>query len=219
VTVDISALVIGDNRFSFHRFERMGPLLEDTLSSIGVDADLTTDRERLTDLDEYDVLVDYTTDSTLTDEQLDGILSFVETGGGYAGVHCASDLTATVDGHRDEPVPELRDLIGGHFVTHPSQAAFDVNVVYSHHPVSADLDDFQVWDEPYVLDYDDDVTVLARMDHPENGDMPVSWLKEYGDGRVFYCSLGHDYPAHVNDGTRELLHNGVRWAAGGPPGE
>jgi type 1 glutamine amidotransferase len=219
VTTDIRALIIGGNRFSFHRFDRMGPLLEETVTSIGVNADLTTDRDTLTDLDGYDVIVDYTTDSTLSDEQLDGLLSFVEAGGGYAGVHCASDLTATVDGHRDEPVPELRDMIGGHFLRHPSQTTFAVKVAYSHHPVSADLDDFQVWDEPYVVDYDDDVTVLARMDHPEVGDAPVSWVTEYGDGRVFYSSLGHDYPAHVNDGAQALLQNGVRWAAGGPPDE
>jgi len=53
------------------------------------------------------------------------------------------------------------------------------------------------------------------MDHPENEDMPVSWVKEYGDGRVFYCSLGHDYPARENEGVKALVRNGVRWAAGG----
>ncbi|RDI72153.1 ThuA domain-containing protein [Halopelagius longus] len=216
MATEIQALLLGGNRFPFHRFERMGPVLEETLAPVGVEADLTTDRESVTDLDGYDVLVDYTTDSTFTDEQLDCILSFVESGNGYAGVHCASDLT-TVDGeNRDEPVPELREMLGGHFVTHPSQGAFDVNVVYSHHPVSADLDDFRVWDEPYVVEYDDEVTVLARMDHPENGDTPVSWVKEYGDGRVFYCSLGHDYPAIATDGTQALLQNGVQWAADTP---
>lgn len=213
---EIRALIAGDDSFSFHRFERMGPLLEETLAPIGVEGDLTTDREAFADLDGYDVVVDYTTDSTLTDEQLEGILSFVDAGNGYAGIHCASDLTTTVAENRDEPVPELRELIGGHFITHPAQASFDVNIVYSHHPVSADVADFRVWDEPYVVDVDDDLTILARMDHPENGDMPVSWVKEHGDGRVFYCSLGHDYPAHVNEGVQALVRNGVRWAAGGP---
>lgn len=75
-------------------------------------------------------------------------------------------------------MPELRGLIGGNFVTHSTQSQFDVNVVYSRHPVSADFEDFRLWDEPYVVDYDDDLTVLARMDYPENGDLPVSWVKE-----------------------------------------
>lgn len=210
---EIDALVIGGNRFPFHRFETMGPLIERTLAGADVNADLTTDRDALLDLAGYDVLVDYTTDSTLTDDQQDGLLSFVEGGGGYAGVHCASDLTTAEGEGREEPVPALRELIGGHFVTHPEQAAFDVNVVYSHHPVSAGIEDFHVWDEPYVVDYDEDVQVLARMDHPENGDMPVAWVKPYGDGRVFYCSLGHHRPAHTNAGVQSLLVNGVRWAA------
>ncbi|NUB93609.1 ThuA domain-containing protein [Haloterrigena sp. SYSU A121-1] len=219
MTTDKQALVVGGNRFPFHRLERMGPLIEDALAPAGIEVELTTDRESLTDLDGYDVLVDYTTDSTLTDAQREGLLSFVDAGNGYAGVHSASDLT-TVDGeNRDEPAPELRELIGGHFLTHPAQGAFDVNIVYSHHPVSADLEDFRVWDEPYVLECDDDLTVLARMDHPEIGEMPVSWVKEYGDGRVFYCSLGHDRPAITADGTRALLRNGVRWAADSSAGE
>lgn len=208
------ALVIGGNRFPFHRFEKMGPLLQRAIATDGIAVDLTTDRdaflrERSAD---YDVLVDYTTDSTLTDDQRSGLRSFVEDGGGYAGIHCAADLTTVVDGSRDEPFPELRALIGGHFVTHPEQGTFDVNVVDSHHPVSAGLEDLTVWDEPYVVDHDDDVQVLARMDHPENGDVAVAWVKPYGDGRVFYCSLGHDAPAITNEGVGALLVRGVRWA-------
>ncbi|WP_217642026.1 ThuA domain-containing protein [Halostagnicola kamekurae] len=69
-----------------------------------------------------------------------------------------------------------------------------------------------MWDEPYVLEYDD-VRVIARMDHPENGDMPVPWAKSFADGRVFYCSLGHDLPGLRNDGVQRLLERGIRWAA------
>jgi uncharacterized protein len=46
------------------------------------------------------------------------------------------------------------------------------------------------------------VGVLARLDatkidlkvldlHPSDGDFPVAWVKNYGNGRVFYSSLGH----------------------------
>lgn len=209
---DIEALVIGEETFPFHDFGKMEPLFEDAVGEVA-NLETTTDRDELADLSGYDVLVDYLTDSTLTDDQRDGLLSFVEDGGGYVGVHCASDLTTTDDGGRDEPFPELRDLIGGHFVTHPEQGSFDVHVVDHHHPVSADVSRFRVWDEPYHVDVDDDVQVLARMDHPKLGDMPVAWAKEYYDGRVFYLSLGHDRPAFTCDGVRRFLANGIEWAA------
>lgn len=89
-----------------------------------------------------------------------------------------------------------------------------MTVVDSHHPVTADLDGFRVWDEPYRLDVGD-VRVLARMDHPELGDVPVAWVQAYGDGRSCYCSLGHGPHALANDGVRALLGAGARWAARG----
>jgi len=215
-----SVLAIGGDRFPFHRFEDRGPEIAAVLSDVA-DVTLTTDRGDLVDLAGYDVVLDYLTDSTLTDEQRDGLLSFVADGGGYVGLHCAADLTSTAAGDpdelidaRDEPFPELRDLIGGHFLTHPEQTRFDVHVVDHYHPITADLGDVTVWDEPYVVDVDDDVRVLARMDHPEHADTPVAWTRPYGDGRVFYCSLGHGTPAVTNDGVGALLRNGVRWAAG-----
>lgn len=208
-------VVLGGNRFPFHRIERLGPVLERSLHDRGIDTEVTTDRDVLCEerISEYDAVVDITTDSTLNERQESGLRSFVQSGGGYVGIHGAADLTTTADERFEEPIPELRELIGGHFLGHPEQSTFDVNVVDSHHPITADLDGFTVWDEPYVLEYDDDVRVLARMDHPENGDMPVAWVKSFGDGRVFYCSLGHDLPGLRNDGVQTLLERGIRWAA------
>lgn len=224
----VSVLAIGGNRFPFHRFERRGPTIRDALGD-RVDVTLTTEKDDLAALEPdgegdgsgYDVVLDYLTDSTLTDAQREGLLSFVADGGGYVGVHCAADLTSTesttqgeVIDHREEPVEGLRELVGGQFRTHPEQTTFAVRVVDHYHPVTATLSDFRVWDEPYVVDVDDDVSVLARMDHPEHADTPVAWVKRYGEGRVFYCSLGHGEPALTTPGVRALLDAGVRWTAG-----
>jgi type 1 glutamine amidotransferase len=212
---DVRVLALGGNRFSFHRFEKMGPVLERFLGEAGVAAEPTTDRDALLDVGEYDALVDYTTDSTLTDAQRDALLSFVDGGGGYVGLHCASDLTTTEGEGRDEPFPKLRELVGGHFVGHPEQGALDVRVVDHHHPTTAGLDDLALWDEPYRVEIADDVRVLARMDHPGMGDMPAAWVREHGDGRVFYCSLGHGLPAFTDPGFQTFVARGTRWAADG----
>jgi uncharacterized protein len=218
--IELSVLAIGGNRFPFHRFEERGPLLADAFGN-RIDVTLTTKKDDLVDLSPYDAVLDYLTDSSLTEDQRESLLSFVESGGGYAGIHCAADLTSTepddpsdVIDFKDEPFPELRDLIGGHFLTHPEQTVFDVHVIDHHHPITASLDSITVWDEPYVLDVDDDIRVLARMDHPEHADMPVAWTKEYGDGRVFYSSLGHGTPSLTHEGVQQLVRNGTRWVAG-----
>lgn len=215
----IDALVIGETTFGFHSFDEMGPLLSEALAG-DVATTTTTDRDDLLELGEYDVLVDTLTDSTLTDAQLDALLSFVRGGGGYVGVHCASDLTSTAgpDGGlegRDEPFPELRDMLGGHFLTHPEQQDVDVEIVDREHAITEGVENFTVYDEPYQVEVDDDVHLLARMNMDGNlAGMPVAWVKPYGEGRVFYLSLGHTEEALEHPTVGTVLSRGARWSCG-----
>ena len=43
--------------------------------------------------------------------------------------------------------------------------------------------------------------------------MPVTWLKTYGEGRVFYCSLGHDAALTRQPETLTMVTRGMVWAA------
>ncbi|WP_227378779.1 ThuA domain-containing protein [Haladaptatus halobius] len=214
----INALVIGENTFPFHKLAEMAPHIDAALSDVA-ETELTTNRRKLEDLSGYDIVVDYLTDSTLTDEQYASLRSFVADGGGYLGIHCAADLTSTSDGTggiktREEPIPELRELLRGHFVDHPEQSTFGVDLYDGDHPVTANVADFEVFDEPYQVDFDDDeVRVLAWMDHPGFERNPVVWVREHGDGRVCYSSLGHTVDAFEHEQHRRLLQNAVRWTA------
>lgn len=214
--VRIDALLIGEN--SVHPFEQKAPLIEAALGA-SVDVERSTDVAAFEALSAYDVVVDYLTDSTLTDGQLAGLRSFVTGGGGYLPIHCAADLTTYVDDgeftSRDEPVPVLRELIGGHFLDHPAHSAFVVDVVDTEHPVTNGVANFEVFDEPYQVAYDEDrIHVLARMDHPHlDVAYPVVWVRESGDGRVCYCSLGHTDEALEHESFRRILHNAIRWVA------
>lgn len=211
-------LAIGGTAFPFHDFEEVGARFEAVLGN-AVDLTLTTDKDALSDLDGYDVVLDYLTDSTLSDEQREGLLAFVREGNGYVGVHCAADLTSTapedpedVLDTREEPLAELRELIGGRFLDHPEQSEFGVEIVDDDHPITASVGGFTVFDEPYQVECDD-VDVLARMDHPDLEEYPVAWTNSYGEGRVYYLSLGHTEEVFETDGFRSLLVNGVEWAA------
>ena len=47
-------------------------------------------------------------------------------------------------------------------------------------------------------------------------DMPVAWTKYWGNGRVFYCSLGHhDDVFDKSPNAQELMRRGMLWAAEG----
>jgi len=51
--------------------------------------------------------------------------------------------------------------------------------------------------------------------HVPNGvvDMPVAWTKYYGQGRVFYCSLGHHAAVVRQPEVLRLCLRGLLWAA------
>jgi len=56
---------------------------------------------------------------------------------------------------------------------------------------------------------------VADGPHVKNGnfDMPVVWTKYYGEGRVFYSSLGHQANIVAQEDPLRILTRGLLWAA------
>ena len=48
---------------------------------------------------------------------------------------------------------------------------------------------------------------------PDN-DNAVSWLREYGKGRLFYCSLGHNRGVFWTPGILQHYLDGIQYAMG-----
>lgn len=158
-------------------------------------------------LDPYDLIVFYYTVGEISDAQKNGLLNWVASGKGYAGVHSAADS------FRD--CPEYRAMVGGHFVTHPRYRDYQVSIVDPEHPITQGLTEFMIRDEQYILDYDPRVHALAGALY-QGKSMPVAWTKPWGRGRVFYLALGHDPAACRQEMFRTLLQRGAAWA-GRPP--
>lgn len=206
---DIAVLVFGEDTYDFHRLDEKGSLFESFLGERGIDVTVTTDLDVLQreSVSGFDVVIDYLTRSTFTAEQREGLFGFVRDGGGYVGVHCAADVSSFVE----EPDEELAALVGGAFLDHPEQSEFSVRVLDHNHPITAGLNDFTVFDEPYNVRWNDDVDVLACMDHPKLGDVPVVWTRTEGDGRVCYCSLGHTDSVFEHPSFQQLITRAIRW--------
>ena len=56
---------------------------------------------------------------------------------------------------------------------------------------------------------------VADGPHVGNGPvgMPVVWTKVYGQGRVFYNSLGHQVNSVASEPCLTLMRRGFKWAA------
>jgi uncharacterized protein len=165
------------------------------------------------------LIVPVWTMGTIGDEQLKNVCSAVRGGVGVAGCHggmCDSFRAAT----------EWQFMTGGQWVAHPGNdgVEYTVHLTDGSHPLTAGMDDFKVRSEQYYMHVDPAVKVLATTRFPTadgphlgNGqvDMPVVWTKVYGQGRVYYNSLGHQANIVEMPPVLELMRRGFLWAAAG----
>ncbi len=67
------------------------------------------------------------------------------------------------------------------------------------------------------LDTSDPTTRNVKEWKDGDEDTGISWVKEVGKGRVFYCSLGHNDPIFMNPVLLEHFLRGIQFAAGDFP--
>ena len=202
------------------------------------DTYLRTDSELLTkkklgnnakNLDYFDAVMFYTTgELDLNDEQKAALLSFVkEDGKGFLGTHSATDTFYKW--------PEYGDLIGAYFNEHPwMQVHCEINVEDRTFPATRHFPArFPIYDEIYQFKAPysrDKLRVLMSVDpksvdlknprvHRTDQDFAVTWVKQYGKGRVFYSSLGHREDIWDRQDIQQMWTEAVKWAMGLTPGD
>jgi type 1 glutamine amidotransferase len=138
--------------------------------------------------------------------------AYVRGGGGFVGVHSASDT--------EYGWPFYAELVGARFAGHP--AVQPVTVRFRPGALTAGLPaTWRVTDEPYNFrGRPRGVQVLATLDEStySGGTMgaehPIAWTAEVGRGRSFYTGLGHPDAIYADPVFRTLLAAGIRYAAG-----
>ena len=170
-------------------------------------------------LNSLSLIVPVWTMGTIGEEQLKNVCAAVRGGVGIAGCHggmCDSFRAAT----------EWQFMTGGQWVAHPGNdgVEYTVKITGGENPITAGISDFKVRSEQYYMHVDPAVNVLATTRFPTadgphvgNGpvDMPVVWTKVYGQGRVYYNSLGHQANIVSMPPVLELMRRGFLWAASG----
>jgi hypothetical protein len=144
------------------------------------------------------------------------LLEFVAGGKGIVGIH-ASVATGWT---------EYLEMMGGPFGGHVTGQVW-IKPVEPAHPVCAPLNgrSFQLFDEIYVSEASDfrkGLRVLLTLDLDKmpdpgkrsDGDYVISWIRPYGKGRVFYCSLGHEPSSYSNPHVLAHYLAGIQFALG-----
>ena len=181
------------------------------------DASTLTARE----LAACDAVVFYTTGELPLPER-DALLAYVRRGGGFVGIHCATDTFYEW--------PEYGAMVGAYFDGHPWTQEVRVKVEDGWHPATKHLGDaFTIEDEIYqfrnwergkvhvLLSLDvASVDLAAKGVKRGDGDFALAWCKRHGRGRVFYTALGHGMRAWMDERFLEHVLGGVAWAAAAP---
>jgi uncharacterized protein len=166
-------------------------------------------------LKKFDGLFFYTTGMILPDgEPREALLEFVKSGKGFVGVHSATDTFA-------EFKPYV-SFINGNFDGHPWGAG-ETCAFTNHEPTHATVKmwpaEFKWKDEIYQYKGYDPKAVrvllsLNMADTKTKGGyhVPVCWVRDYGDGRLFYTNLGHNESTWKEERYREHLLEGFKWS-------
>jgi type 1 glutamine amidotransferase len=183
--------------------------------------DATEDATQFTDanLAQYRAVVFVSSTGDPLDQQAerDAFQRYIERGGGYAGIHAASDCC------RDWPWYD--GLVGAIFKSHPDQQNATVDVQGHGAPSSAALPNrWTRFDEWYNFTSNPrtvGVRVLATLDErsynvgPDAmGDHPITWCHRYDGGRAWYTGMGHTKASYTEPLFLSQLLGGIEMAAG-----
>jgi type 1 glutamine amidotransferase len=147
-------------------------------------------------------------------EQEAALKNYVEQGGGWVGIHSATDC--------EYNWPWYNQLAGAYFKSHPAQQEAKLIITNKNHPATAGMPD--TWtrkDEWYNFkDLNPDVTVLIKIDEDsykggENGtNHPMAWFHQFDGGRAFYTEMGHTEESWSDPIYLKHILGGIEWAMG-----
>jgi type 1 glutamine amidotransferase len=155
-----------------------------------------------------------------SDAQRDAFRQYIESGGGFVGLHSASGS------ERDWPY--FWSVLGGKFAAHPKMQTFTVQVADPLFPAVKNLPAHFEWtDECYFIDHLNpdihpvlvtDRGKLSSLDQMKidvasfPNPLPLAWYHQFDGGREFYLALGHNKEDYTNPVLYGIIENGILWA-------
>jgi len=179
--------------------------------------DTTTDSTQFTPLNlkKYAAIVFLnTTGNVLGEEEQKAFEQYIKGGGGYVGVHSATDT--------EYDWAWYGKLAGAYFLKHPAQQMADLHVINRKSIATKHLP--ATWsrkDEWYNFkEISPDLKVLIELDESTytggtNGaHHPMAWYHNYDGGRAFYTGLGHVDASYTDPLFLKHLLGGIQYAMG-----
>jgi type 1 glutamine amidotransferase len=234
VTTPLRANLVCGSPARNHDFDFARRKLLDALYEAGdIRTDVASTYDDSAAIEAGDLLVSYTSQVPVGDEQCEALRHFVGRGGRWFAIHASNSV-------RDNR--QLPAILGSRFIAHPPYMRYTVSVTAPNDGLLEGIAPFDVDDELYVIEYAEDIDVLLhahwggeamRQQFPE-AFRPLMYRRRLGDGGVLYLALGHcnrpfdtprpdapDSPDRRGPWAlpvyQTLIRRGIEWAAGRRP--
>jgi type 1 glutamine amidotransferase len=145
---------------------------------------------------------------------VENLSAYVANGGGLVGIHAATDN-------------KFGEIFGGFFSGHPWSEEVGIKIDDPRHRLTRVFGGkgFTVNDEIYQFTkiysreklcvlLSLDMTKTADKGRRKDKDNAVAWVKRHGEGRVFYCSLGHKHHIFQDPKLLKFYLDGIQFALG-----
>lgn len=163
-----------------------------------------------------------TTGDILTPQQKKAFEQYIENGGGYAGIHSASDT--------EHEWVWYDKLLGTHFKSHTlfPRHIVDAEIIteIKEHIATRHLPKYWTKEDEWYnfknnVRRKDNIQVLLSLNDesylsifPKSMgiDHPISWINVIGKGRIFYTAMGHNAETFTDQNALQHIIGGIQWA-------
>jgi len=225
--------------FANHALKQIGEKTGAFTASTADQYDVFSDES----LEKFDAIIfNNSTGLNPNESQRKAILEFINSGKGIVGLHAAADNF----GKWDEGIALIGGIFNGHPWGGGGTWAFKVED--PGHPINAAFNGKGFWHKDEIYWYKPEnfqgrekLRVLLSLDQskmanqtpvenekfapalagkkPTEVDVPVSWCREVGQGRLFFTNLGHNDATFSDSVMLQHMLDGIRYALGDLPAD
>ena len=185
-------------------------------NNFSVDATEDASIFTFSNLIQYDTIIFLsTTGNILNSAQQEAFEQYIQSGGGFVGIHAASDT--------EYDWPWYGKLVGAYFDSHPNNQTATIKVADKIHPSTKNLPEYWERFDEWYNDQSNPrghVHVLATLDESSyNGgnmgyDHPIAWMHDFDGGRAWYTGGGHTQESYSEPLFLDHILAGILYAAG-----
>ncbi len=222
----LRAILLTGNDHPAHKWEETTSVIKEILesdSTIEVMVTRNTNRLAALDIESFDFLVlnycNWEDPEGLTVAAKNGLLNFLEQGGGLMVLHFANGaFHFSLPGAKESDWPEYRKIV--HQVwdhsansTHDKYGEFQVNITDPDHFITRGLNDFLIEDELYYKQIGEEELppLYSAISKNSGNSEPLAWAYEYQNARIFQNLLGHGPDSYQPETHQEILKRAAIW--------